>query len=128
MSASCVLLSLGEHLGGFDLKEPVHVTVASCPVGPMGTVQLSGKSLCALASELLAWADTLDNATATAWRPDDDVVCLEIRGRLTDNTPVKVFGGLLDGPQVLGLPTAGRVALSWSLLRTWALLADEVAA
>lgn len=127
MSASRVLLSLGEHLGGFELQDPVQVTVASCPVGPVGTVQLSGKSLCALACELLAWADTLDNVTATAWRPDDEVTCLEIRGRLTDNTPVKVFGGLLDSPQVPDLMTSGRVALSWSLLRTWTQL-DEAAA
>jgi hypothetical protein len=129
MNARHILVSVGEHLGGFELDEPVMVTVRACLVGPVGTVQLSGKSLPGLASELLAWADTLDDVTATAWRPaypDDDQVHLEIRGRLTDGTPVKVFGALLDGPHVPGLSVGDRVELSWALLRTWALLAEQV--
>jgi hypothetical protein len=131
MTASRVLVAVGEHLGGFALDEPVLVTVRTSAVGPRGTVQLSGVSLPGLASRLLAWADTLDNATATAWRPscpDDDVVQLEVYGRLTDGTPVKVFGGLVDGPDVPGLTPGHRVRLSWSLLRMWALVADGVIA
>src|SRR5688500_4753436 len=103
MNTRHVLLSVGEHLGGFDLADPVMVTVRPCPIGPMGSVQLSGHSLPALASQLLAWADTLDNVTATVWRPaypDDDQIHVEIRGSLTDDTPVKVFGGLLDPPRL----------------------------
>ncbi|MFB9305990.1 hypothetical protein [Kibdelosporangium philippinense] len=114
---------MAEHLDGFDLADPVMITAAPCTAGPMATVQLSGESLCGLAAEILAWADTLDNVTASAWRPSipdaDQQVFLELRGRLTDDTPVKVFGGVFDGP---GMPlTPGdRVGLSWGLLREWA--------
>ncbi|MEV4317822.1 hypothetical protein [Actinocrispum sp. NPDC049592] len=131
MSTPLLLISMAEHLAGFELADPVMVTVRPSEMGPMGTVQLSGRSLPALASELLAWADTLDNVTATAWRPvapDDDQLFLEVRGRLTDDTPVKVFGGLLDGPRLPLLAGGERGELSWSLLRTWALLAEGVVA
>jgi hypothetical protein len=131
MNTQHILASVGEHLGGFELHEPVMVTVRACSAGPLGTIQLSGESLPGLASELLAWADTLDNVTTTAWcpaYPDDDQVFLEIRGTLTDHTPVKVFGGLFDGPHVPGLAAGCRADLSWALLRNWALLVEEVSA
>jgi hypothetical protein len=131
MNTSRVLLSVSEHLGGFDLMEPVHVTVRSAGDGPKATVQLPGRSLPELALALLAWADTLDNVTAMAWRPhwpDDQQLHLEVRGNLTDNTPVKVFGGLVNGPDIPGLGFGQRIELSWALLRGWASVAEAVAA
>ncbi|TCO45940.1 hypothetical protein [Actinocrispum wychmicini] len=132
MSAtSRVLMSVSEHLAGFELGEPVQVTVGACGDYSAGTIQLSGACLPELAGELLVWADTLDDVTASAWRPscpDDDLVVLELWGRLTDDTPVRVFGGLLDGPGVPGLAAGRRVELSWVLVRTWALLAEGLVA
>ena len=128
MNTTRVLTSVAEHLGGFELNEPVQVTVRP---GTGGTVQLPGRSLPLLAAELLAWADTLDNVTANVWRPhwpDDEQLHLEIRGNLTDHTPVKVFGGLLHGPDIPGLSYGRRIALSWALLRGWASVVEEVAA
>jgi hypothetical protein len=131
MNTSRVLLSVSEHLGGFELVEPVQVTVRSTEEDPKATVQLPGRSLPVLAHALLAWADTLDNATAMAWRPhwpDDQQLHLEVRGNLTDNTPVKVFGGLVNGPDLPGLGFGQRIELSWAVLRGWAFLAEAVAA
>jgi hypothetical protein len=131
MNTSRVLLSVAEHLGEFELDDPVQVTVRARDEGPSGTVQLPGRSLPQLAAELLAWADTLDNVSATAWRPhwpDDQQLHLEVRGNLTDNTPVKVFGGLINGPDIPGLGFGQRIELSWALLRGWATLAEAVAA
>jgi hypothetical protein len=131
VSTRNILVSVAEHLGGFELDEPVTVIAAACPVGPLAAIQLSGELLPTLAAALLTWADTLDNVTATAWRPtcpDDDLVQLEVRGRLTDNTPVKVYGGLLDGPSLAGLAPGGRQTLSFGLLREWATFAEAVAA
>ncbi|TCO59442.1 hypothetical protein [Actinocrispum wychmicini] len=122
-----MLASLAEHLTGFELADPVQVTAAVDGGNSAGTIQLSGGSLPELAAELLTWADTLDAVTACAWRPscpDEDLVVLEVRGRLTDDVPVRVFGGLVDGPRLPGLVAGRRVALSWALLRSWALLAD----
>nr|WP_042179775.1 hypothetical protein [Kibdelosporangium sp. MJ126-NF4]CEL14019.1 hypothetical protein [Kibdelosporangium sp. MJ126-NF4]CTQ88385.1 hypothetical protein [Kibdelosporangium sp. MJ126-NF4] len=129
MNTARVLMSVAEHLDSFELAEPIQITAAPCAVGPRATVQLSGASVSTLVGELLAWADTLDNATVTLWRPPfddgDPVVFLELRGRLTDDTPVKVFGGLLDGPYV----AAGRrTEVSWGRLREWAVPVLEVAA
>ncbi|MCE7011513.1 hypothetical protein LWC34_53180 [Kibdelosporangium philippinense] len=131
MNTTHVLTSVAEHLGGFELNEPVQVTVQALRCGPSATVQLPGRSLPELAAELLAWADTLDNVTATVWRPhwpDDEQLHLEIRGDLTDNTTVKVFGGLFNGPDVPGLGYGRRIELSWSRLRSWAALLEGVAA
>jgi hypothetical protein len=131
MNTQSILVSVAEHLAGFELDEPITVIAAACPLGPLATIQLSGELLPALASALLIWADTLDNVTATAWRPpcpDDDLVQLEVRGRLTDNTPVKVYGGLVDGPLITGLGPGGRRTLSFGLLREWASFAEAVVA
>jgi hypothetical protein len=122
MNAAAILDSVREHLNEFDLPEPIGLSIAPCPVGPVATVQLSGVDLPTLAGGLLAWADTLDNLSATVWRPtmpDDDLLHLEVHGRLTDDTPVKVFGGLLDGPRI-ALDPGGRQSLSLGLLREWA--------
>jgi hypothetical protein len=131
MNTTRVLRSVAEHLSEFDLNEPVQVTVRSSAVDFGGTVQVSGKSLPLLALELLAWADTLDNVTAMAWRPhwpDDQQLHLEVRGNLTDATPVKVFGGVTNGPDMPGLGFGQRIELSWALLRGWATFAEAVAA
>jgi hypothetical protein len=124
MNTVAVLGSLREHLTGFELPEPVGLSIASCPVGPVATVQVSGVDLSTLAGELTAWARTLDNLTVTVWRPavpDEDLVQVELRGRLTDDTPVKVFGGLLDGPYLVA--PGSRRALSFRSLRDWAVAA-----
>jgi hypothetical protein len=131
VNTSHVLSALAEHLNGFELNDPVHVAVRAGAVGPHATIQLSGESLALLAAELLAWADTLDNVTVTAWRPcspDDDQLHLEVRGRLTDETPVKVFGGLLGPPRLPLLAGGEDTAIAWALMREWADLAEAVAA
>jgi hypothetical protein len=131
MNTIHVLRSVAEHLGEFELNEPAQVTVRARYEEPNGTIQLPGRSLPLLAAELLAWADTLDNVSATALRPhwlDDQRLHLEVRGHLTDNTPIEVFGGLINGPDIPGLGSGQRVELSWALLRGWAAMAEVVEA
>jgi hypothetical protein len=131
MNTILVLRSVAEHLGEFELNEPAQVTVRARYEEPSGTVQLPGRSLPLLAAELLAWADTLDNVSATAWRPhwpDDQRLHLEVRGHLTDSMPIEVFGGLTNGPDIPGMGSGQRVELSWAVLRGWAAMAEAVAA
>jgi hypothetical protein len=63
--------------------------------GPHVTVQLSCRTPSAIAQGLLAWADTLTDVSAQAWRvPRGDSMHLLVTGRLPGDTAVLVYGGL----------------------------------
>ncbi len=62
---------------------------------PRVTVQLTCHEPSAIAQGLLAWADTLTQVTAQAWRaPRGDSVHLSVTGRLPGGASVLVYGGL----------------------------------
>jgi hypothetical protein len=59
------------------------------------TVQLSSREPSAITTGLLAWADTLIEITAEAWRgPRGDSVHLSVTGRLPGGTQVQVYSAL----------------------------------
>jgi hypothetical protein len=71
----------------------VHV-VASFS-GPNVTVQLARREPPAIAGALLAWADTLTDVTAEAWRvPRGDCVHLSVIGQLPGGVLIRVHGGV----------------------------------
>jgi FtsP/CotA-like multicopper oxidase with cupredoxin domain len=90
-----LLAVLGAHLAAFELPAIASVHLAGYTSGPEATVQLCGRAPAAIAAGLLAWADTLTEITAQAWRvPRGDTVHLSVTGRLPSGTQVLVYGGL----------------------------------
>lgn len=88
-----LLAALGEHLGAFELPAIASVHVATGMAGPQVTVQLAYHGQpSAIAVGLLAWADTLTEISAEAWRvPRGDSMHLSITGRLPCGTEVLVY-------------------------------------
>jgi FtsP/CotA-like multicopper oxidase with cupredoxin domain len=90
-----LLAALGAHLTEFELPPIASVHLSDYNSGPPVTVQLSGRAPSAIATGLLAWADTLTEITAQAWRvPQGDTVHLSVTGRLPGGTAVQVYSGL----------------------------------
>jgi hypothetical protein len=118
------LVALADHLTAFDLPAALASTSVHQEItGHSVTVQLCCRVHPDLAAALLAWADTLTGVTAEAWRPPSgDSVHLSITGRLTDGSPVTVYGGLSRTVQVFGpyLEPGDRRALPLTVLREWA--------
>ncbi len=88
-----LLDALCVHLAEFELPaiSSVHVT-ASIPA-PQMTVQLACHQPPQIARALLAWADTLTEVTAEAWRvPRGDSVHLSVTGRLPGGALIRVYG------------------------------------
>lgn len=115
---------------------PVPAGIASAEVvtdllrEPRAAVQLSGFDLPAVSAGLLAWADTLTEVTATAWRPSGGTtVHLVVTGRLGGGLAVKVYGCVPHTTDVFGsdLQPDGRQSVALGVLRAWA-TAGEVAA
>ena len=104
---------------GSDLLDGEHVTA-----------HLRHVELSALASALLGWADTLTQVTVTAWRPRaGETVHLTLTGRLSDTTPVQVYGGVDYTDAEFGdLQPDGRQGVALSVLRAWAADDSGVAA
>jgi hypothetical protein len=120
-----LLDTIREHLD----THPVPAQIASVEVrinsldGEHAAVHLRTLDLPELAAALLAWADTLTEITATAWRPPDgERVHLSVSGRLGDNLAVTVYSGVPYTPTVFGtdLQPDGRQSVALGVLRTWA--------
>ncbi len=130
MNATTLLALIHEHLATFELPEPWSVRVTpqhSYGEAPVG-VQLRGLLLPGVASDLLAWADTLTDVSAEAWRvPGGYSVHLSIRGRLADGTTVAVFDGV-DQDARFGLAPGERQPVSLACLREWSTLDKGAAA
>ncbi|HET9257976.1 MAG TPA: hypothetical protein VFO16_22625 [Pseudonocardiaceae bacterium] len=94
-STADLLAAISAHLAAFELPAIASVRVEASPPGPPVTVQLPHHGPAALAQGLLAWADTLTQITAEAWRaPQGDSVHLSITGILPGGAGVQVYGGL----------------------------------
>ena len=130
MNTTRLLALIYEHLATFELPEPWSVRVTpqhSYGEAPV-VVQLRGVLLPGVASDLLAWADTLTDVSAEAWRvPGGYSVHLSIRGRLADGTTVTVFDGV-DQNVRFGLEPDEKRPVSLAVLREWAALDEGVAA
>ncbi|MGH3846203.1 MAG: hypothetical protein ACRDZY_11660 [Acidimicrobiales bacterium] len=92
-TTSDLLAALCAHLAAFEL--PAIASIHVCLSAPQVTVQLADHEPSAIAQGLLAWADTVTEITAQAWRvPAGDSVHLSVTGRLASGACVLVYGGL----------------------------------
>lgn len=90
-----LLAAVYAHLTEFDLPPTASVHVAAAMSPPQVTVQMPCGAPSVVANGLLAWADTLTEITAGAWRvPQGDSVHLSVTGRLPGGISVKIYGGL----------------------------------
>jgi len=97
MSSSIVdlLAAISEHLTDFELPPVASIYIRTDMSAPQVTVQLPHRDPAAVAKGLLAWADTLTQVTAEAWRvPHGDSIHLSITGSMTASASVLVYGGL----------------------------------
>jgi hypothetical protein len=115
-----LLTAIHTHLTDFELPPIASVNVASSTSPPQVSVQLACHEPPAIAAALLAWADTLTEVTAHAWRvPRGDSVHLSVTGLLHHGAPVLVYDGLWDTHHHLGadLPPGARSTLPLTTLR-----------
>jgi hypothetical protein len=87
--------SLRAHLAAFEVPELCSVHATRSWDGPSVTAQLACHQPPQIATGLLAWADTLTEVTAEAWRvPSGDSVHLSVIGRLPEGISIRVYGGV----------------------------------
>ncbi|MGH3965373.1 MAG: hypothetical protein ACRDRY_19280 [Pseudonocardiaceae bacterium] len=102
-----LLDSLRAHLAAFDLPPMWSVHVVASFSGSNVTVQLARRESAEIAGALLAWADTLTEVTAEAWRvPAGDCVHLSVIGRLPGGVSIRVYGSVPFSRHGLGADLA----------------------
>lgn len=90
-----LLAAIGAHLAAFELAAPWAIRVTSGNTKRDIEVQLQCRQPAEVAAALLAWADTLTEVTAQAWRCyDGDSVHLSITGRLPSGATVRVYDAI----------------------------------
>ena len=95
MTATDLLDSLRAHLAEFELPDLYSVNVTQSFSGPSVTAQLACHTPPQTGSALLAWADTLADVTAEAWRvPSGEDVHLSVIGRLPGGVSIRVYAGV----------------------------------
>ncbi|HET9255321.1 MAG TPA: hypothetical protein VFO16_08985 [Pseudonocardiaceae bacterium] len=122
-STADLLAAISAHLAAVELPEIASVRVEASPPGPPVTVQLPHHGPTTLAHGLLAWAGTLTEITAQAWRvPAGDSVHLSVTGRLPGGSAVRVYGGMRLTPHGPGadLAPGASAALPLAALRSLA--------
>ena len=94
-TTTALLTAIRAHLTDFELPELYSITITKSLSGPSVTAQLACHTPPQIADALLAWADTLTNATIEAWRvPRGDTVHLSVIGLLSGSVSVAVYGGV----------------------------------
>ena len=94
-TAVSLLAAISTHLAEFELPPIASVEVVAAITAPQVTVQLDCNDLGNTSRGLLAWADTLSQVAAEAWRvPQGDSVHLSVTGLLRDAASVLVYSGL----------------------------------
>lgn len=90
-----LLAMIGAHLRDFQLPQPwAVITSTGLPQRDI-QVQLQCLEPAEVAATLLAWADTLTEVTAKAWRCyDGHSVHLSITGRLATSATVRVYDAI----------------------------------
>ena len=90
-----LLTATSKHLVAFELPPVASIHIRADMSAPQVTVQLTHRDPAIVAQGLLAWAETLTQVTAEAWRvPHGDSVHLSITGSMTASVSVLVYGGL----------------------------------
>jgi hypothetical protein len=102
-----LLTAVCAHLTAFELPVIGSVYVGAALSAPQVTVQLACHEPSTIAQGLLAWADTLTEVTAQAWRvPCGDSVHLSVTGLLPGGAAVLVYGGTWATHRGLGVDLA----------------------
>ncbi len=115
-----LLDSLRAHLTEFELPNLCSVHVTRSLNGPNVTARLACHTPPQIASGLLAWVDTLTDATAQVWRvPRGDCVHLSVIGCLPGEVSIRVYGGVAFTPHGLGsiLPPGASTTVALGVLR-----------
>jgi hypothetical protein len=97
MSSSIVdlLAAISTHFAAFEPPPVASIHLTAAMSAPQVSVELTHCDPAAVAQGLLAWADTLTQVTAEAWRvPHGDSIHLSITGSMTASASVLVYGGL----------------------------------
>jgi hypothetical protein len=116
---------LTSHLADHALPEPFSLEVISRAHHSHLTVQVRSMTVPEIASEVLAWADTLTTITVQAWRPPTgDRVHLSMTSTLNGpagTVELTVFGGADHDPVLVGDLAPGEYrAVALGELRAWA--------
>lgn len=111
-----------DHLDAHRLPEPYGVQAHSYASGGRAqvSVHLAELGLLAVARALHAWADTLDDANLSVWRPPaSDAVHVQVAGRLAGNLPIEVWAGVKHSALLGALEPGQRQTQPLILLRAW---------
>jgi hypothetical protein len=116
---------LTSHLTDHALPEPACLEVISRTHQSRLTVQVHSMTVPKVASEVLAWVDTLTTATVQAWRPPSgDRVHLSMASTLSGpagTVELTIFGGTDHGPALVGVLAPGEYRpVTLGELRSWA--------
>jgi hypothetical protein len=96
MTTADLLDSIRAHLADFQLPDLYSVNVTQSVSGPSVTAQLACHTPPQPGPALLAWADTLAEVTAEAWRvPSGEDVHLSVIGRLPGGVSIRVYAGVV---------------------------------
>jgi hypothetical protein len=115
--------ALRTHLSGVDLPAPCSAHLTTYPGGPHVTMQLARHHLPETTHGLLAWADTLTNVTAEAWRePSGDSMHLSVTGQLPEGVLIRVYSSVPFTKNEISCDLAPDTSttLPLTVLREWA--------
>jgi hypothetical protein len=121
---------LAAHLAHHVLPEPASLAVMTRAGKSVLTVQVRSDTVPSVATELLAWADTLRTVTVGVWRtPVGDRVHLSITSTVNDSAgavALDVYGGADHNPGLFAdLAPSEHRDVSLEQLRTWAATATD---
>ena len=119
-----LLSAIRDHLAGFKLPEPFTVEVdrQPAPAYEHVCVHLDVKrSLPAVATVLLAWADTITAVTVSVWcPPHGETLHLTVHGQLAEGITIRVYGCVSSTATSLDMSADETRTVSLALLRAWA--------
>jgi hypothetical protein len=124
-----LLETLRAHLAAFEVPALFSIRLTPSTVGPNVSAQLDGHHVPRIAAGLLAWADTLTEVTATAWRvPNGDCVHLVVTGLLSGGITVEVYGGVSFTGRGIGaeLTPGSTTTVPLAALRAMATVAEVI--
>lgn len=117
MTTLDLLEGLHTHLTGFELPQLCSVTLThSLSEEASVTAQLAHHTPPQTRAALLAWADTLTEVSAEAWRvPNGHSVHLSVLGRLSSGAPIRVYAGVAFTEHGIGADLAPGAATTMAL-------------
>ncbi|MBV9728307.1 MAG: hypothetical protein JO309_02610 [Pseudonocardiales bacterium] len=127
MTTTQLLDILRAHLATFELPQPCSVHLIPFLSTENVTAQLARPTPPQTRSALLAWAETLTEVTAGAWRlPSGESVHLSVLGHLPGGAPIRIYTGVAFTEHGIGAELAPGASTTMPLatLRQW--ITEEV--